>query len=199
MAKGKHPVPFRTRKLSPSAPMVLRGGPRGRVGRRRALPRKKKAAPQFWVERPFSFYGLAVRGASRTGQRHSARGPPERGHPSWVTLQVPVLVVEPVVLGDVEPHQPQGAVLAHVREQRRDLGRLARDRARGRLRQQDRLTGERADLADGGPEHAEERVPRAVEVAVDSDPRHVVRSRPPGVHRPGALLVSLQGPQPGYV
>src|SRR5579875_580953 len=35
IAKGKHPVPFRTRKLSPSAPMVLRGGPRGRVGRRR--------------------------------------------------------------------------------------------------------------------------------------------------------------------
>ena len=35
MAKGKHPVPFRTRKLSPSAPMVLRGGLRGRVGRRR--------------------------------------------------------------------------------------------------------------------------------------------------------------------
>jgi hypothetical protein len=35
IAKGKHPVPFRTRKLSSSAPMVLRGGPRGRVGRRR--------------------------------------------------------------------------------------------------------------------------------------------------------------------
>jgi hypothetical protein len=35
MAKGKRPVPSRTRKLSPSAPMVLRGGPRGRVGRRR--------------------------------------------------------------------------------------------------------------------------------------------------------------------
>ena len=35
IAKGKHPDPFRTRKLSPSAPMVLRGGPRGRVGRRR--------------------------------------------------------------------------------------------------------------------------------------------------------------------
>src|ERR671928_777369 len=39
MAKGKHPVPFRTRKLSPSAPMVLRGRPRGRVGHRRAQPR----------------------------------------------------------------------------------------------------------------------------------------------------------------
>src|SRR5829696_8894984 len=35
MAKGKRPVPFRTRKLSPSAPMVLRGRLRGRVGRRR--------------------------------------------------------------------------------------------------------------------------------------------------------------------
>ena len=35
MAKGKRPVPSRTRKLSLSAPMVLRGGLRGRVGRRR--------------------------------------------------------------------------------------------------------------------------------------------------------------------
>ena len=35
MAKGKRPVPFRTRKLSLSAPMVLRGRLRGRVGRRR--------------------------------------------------------------------------------------------------------------------------------------------------------------------
>jgi hypothetical protein len=35
MAGGRHPFPFRTRKLSPPAPMVLRGGPRGRVGRRR--------------------------------------------------------------------------------------------------------------------------------------------------------------------
>ena len=40
MAKGKRPAPFRTRKLSPSAPMVLRGGPRGRVGRRRTFFRK---------------------------------------------------------------------------------------------------------------------------------------------------------------
>src|SRR5215213_6290203 len=33
MAKGKHPAPFRTRKLSLSAPMVLHGGPCGRLGR----------------------------------------------------------------------------------------------------------------------------------------------------------------------
>src|SRR5579863_3297088 len=36
MAAGKRPVPSRTRKLSPPAPMVLPGGPGGRVGHRRA-------------------------------------------------------------------------------------------------------------------------------------------------------------------
>ena len=35
IAVGKRPVPFRTRKLSPPAPMVLRSGERGRVGHRR--------------------------------------------------------------------------------------------------------------------------------------------------------------------
>ena len=35
IARGKRPVTFRTRKLRLSAPMVLRGGPRGRVGHRR--------------------------------------------------------------------------------------------------------------------------------------------------------------------
>jgi hypothetical protein len=35
IAVGKHPVTFRTRKLSPPAPMVLHRGRCGRVGRRR--------------------------------------------------------------------------------------------------------------------------------------------------------------------
>ena len=35
IASGKRPVTFRTRKLRLTAPMVLRGGPRGRVGHRR--------------------------------------------------------------------------------------------------------------------------------------------------------------------
>ena len=35
MAAGKRPVPFRTRKLSPPAPMVLHSGGCGRVGYRR--------------------------------------------------------------------------------------------------------------------------------------------------------------------
>src|SRR5689334_7255602 len=37
IALGKRPVTFRTRKLSLSAPMVLQGGPCGRVGHRRTI------------------------------------------------------------------------------------------------------------------------------------------------------------------
>src|SRR3954447_10986373 len=40
IAKGKHPAPFRTRKLSLSAPMVLQAGACGRVGRRRTYFRR---------------------------------------------------------------------------------------------------------------------------------------------------------------
>jgi hypothetical protein len=37
LAEGSHPVPSRTRKLSPPAPMVLPGKLGGRVGRRRSI------------------------------------------------------------------------------------------------------------------------------------------------------------------
>jgi hypothetical protein len=37
IASGERPVTFRTRKLSLSAPMVLQGGPCGRVGHRRTI------------------------------------------------------------------------------------------------------------------------------------------------------------------
>ncbi len=43
IARGKRPAPFRTRKLSPSAPMVLRGRLRGRVGRRRTIIREGRS------------------------------------------------------------------------------------------------------------------------------------------------------------
>src|ERR1700754_3044984 len=45
IAVGKHPVPSRTRKLSPPAPMVLHGRPCGRVGRRRTQP-EEEGPPQ---------------------------------------------------------------------------------------------------------------------------------------------------------
>src|SRR5207248_7052401 len=41
IAVGSHPFPFRTRKLSPPAPMVLGGRPPGRVGRRRIFSREE--------------------------------------------------------------------------------------------------------------------------------------------------------------
>src|SRR3954447_12380092 len=51
LAEGSHPVPFRTRKLSPPAPMVLPGKLGGRVGRRRSIfatpPRTSGAAFAF--------------------------------------------------------------------------------------------------------------------------------------------------------
>ena len=43
MAEGRHPVPFRTRKLSPPAPMVLPWRRGGRVGRRRDFISKEAA------------------------------------------------------------------------------------------------------------------------------------------------------------
>jgi hypothetical protein len=41
MAEGRHPVPSRTRKLSPPAPMVLHGRLCGRVGHRRNQHRER--------------------------------------------------------------------------------------------------------------------------------------------------------------
>ena len=47
MAEGKHPVPYRTRKLSLPAPMVLHAGACGRVGDRRTThhPRRGPGTP----------------------------------------------------------------------------------------------------------------------------------------------------------
>ncbi len=43
IAEGRHPVPFRTRKLSPPAPMVLPWRRGGRVGRRRDIVARRAA------------------------------------------------------------------------------------------------------------------------------------------------------------
>jgi hypothetical protein len=47
VAGGKHPFPFRTRQLSPPAPMVLRAKVRGRVGRCREVIFKALLARAF--------------------------------------------------------------------------------------------------------------------------------------------------------
>jgi hypothetical protein len=53
IARGKRPVPSRTRKLSLSAPMVLRGPLRGRVGRRRTQLMTRVVR---FAERPSSYF-----------------------------------------------------------------------------------------------------------------------------------------------
>ena len=53
-AKGVHPIPSRTRKLSPSASMVLRGRPRGRVDRRQPIFIKEKPRHDLISCRGFS-------------------------------------------------------------------------------------------------------------------------------------------------
>ena len=47
IAEGKRPVPFRTRKLSPPAPMVLHSTGCGRVGHRRTPVVRR--GPTWWV------------------------------------------------------------------------------------------------------------------------------------------------------
>ena len=64
IAKGKDPVPFRTRKLSSSAPMVMRGGPRGRVGRRRTCTEEGRSPHR--VERPSSHARKPLSGPAST-------------------------------------------------------------------------------------------------------------------------------------
>src|SRR6478735_11537611 len=76
IARGKRPVPFRTRKLSLSAPMVLQGGPCGRVGHRRTSFEKwpPRAGWPFRVNsRDCPDAGRA--GGSRDGRAGVARRP----------------------------------------------------------------------------------------------------------------------------
>src|SRR6476619_5107446 len=49
IAEGSHPVPFRTRKLSPPAPMVLPWRRGGRVGRRRDIFAKSRPSGRLFA------------------------------------------------------------------------------------------------------------------------------------------------------
>jgi hypothetical protein len=53
ISEGSHPFPSRTRKLSPPEPMVLRGKPRGRVGRRRIFLDGRQSLSRGWRPSPF--------------------------------------------------------------------------------------------------------------------------------------------------
>src|ERR687892_316425 len=75
IAEGKHPVPFRTRKLSPPAPMVLPWRRGGRVGRCRNIfsTRPRRGLVAFWAT--LSFVGTRPGGARHGSGR---KGPVSR-------------------------------------------------------------------------------------------------------------------------
>src|SRR5690349_25158748 len=82
IALGKRPVTIRTRKLSLTAPMVLQGGPCGRVGHRRTNfienPRTSRSGGFLRSGQISEFHGPFVngkraRGAQRRPAAFSAR------------------------------------------------------------------------------------------------------------------------------
>ena len=70
IAWGKRPVPFRTRKLRPTAPMVLHPRECGRVGHRRTTlsnTRKRRRAPHHQVRGPSPLTPPTHHTSTRTG------------------------------------------------------------------------------------------------------------------------------------
>src|ERR1017187_8326574 len=81
------------------------------------------------------------------GWRHLvADAQPERRFGGRVVFDAPVLVVDAVVLGDVEPDQAECPVRGHAVEQVLDLGGLAGPGPDGGLRQQHRPAGKSPDV-----------------------------------------------------
>jgi hypothetical protein len=74
MAQGNHPIPSRTRKLSPAARMVLPGPPGGRVRRRRpSLPQRPPRSTTIGAGVAFLCLSWG-----RVGVRYLGRGAPSR-------------------------------------------------------------------------------------------------------------------------
>src|ERR1700730_12936144 len=121
---------------------------------------------------------------------------PESHRGGWAVLDVPVLMVEPVILGNVKPHQPQQAVLVQAGEQVRNLCRRPSHWTHGGLGKQYRLAGKDPYLGDGLAEDISEGFVRAIIIAIDSDPGYVLCAGPPRGNRPGTMLICLESPEP---
>ena len=85
IAEGRHPVPYRTRKLSPPAPMVLPGKLGGRVGRRRDSSRSAACGRRFVVpgvpRRRRALPPPRTARCAREGHRGRPPQPPEPSRP----------------------------------------------------------------------------------------------------------------------
>ena len=100
-------------------------------------------------------YGIPSHGGWRDtnghgmGQLVAIRPAGRRLSAAGVVLDAPVLMVDPLVLGHVEPHQPERRVPPHPGEQIPDLAKPGPPGPHGGLRQQHRLGRELPDLGNG--------------------------------------------------
>src|SRR5690348_4801661 len=124
---------------------------------------------------------------------------PERRFGRLIVFDTPVLVVNAVVLRDVEPHQPERAIVAHSGEQVRDLPGLISFGTHRDLGQQHRSTGKGPYFGDSLAEDAEEGLRRIIVITVDPDPGDVLLAGPPRSDRTSTPLIRLKCPQPGDV
>ena len=115
IAEGRHPVPYRTRKLSPPAPMVLPGKLGGRVGRRRDSSRS--AAPEAALRRSRPWACAPGRVPARcapwrtTKRSRTVPGapPPARpGAPAAATPPTPAPAASPAVPPEAPAPPPNG-------------------------------------------------------------------------------------------
>src|SRR6202021_664616 len=111
----------------------------------------------------------------RAGRQFLGRPQTEGDRGRQAVFEPPVLMIDPAVLGLVEPHQPERLVGRHALEQVQDLDGLAGLGTGGGLRQQHRPAREGPYLFDGLAEDADEGVARPLVVTVDADPVHVLR------------------------
>src|SRR6266699_3468210 len=122
---------------------------------------------------------------------------PERGDCGRVAFQSPVLVVDAVMLGEIEPYEPGKMVVGDASYQRRDLTRLSRKLPDAHLRQQHRVVGDLANLPELAAAAKAEGVGPVVVVSVDAYPVHVTRAWPVSARRAGVFGIVAQRPQPG--
>src|ERR1035441_1461660 len=112
-------------------------------------------------------------------QRKSSGASPERRSGCLAVFDVPVLVVDPLVLVYVEPHEPDRSVQAHPEKWVWNLPSLAGVGTHRHLGQQEGQAGKGPHLNNRLTEDAEESLGGLVVVAVDAYPVHVFRARPP--------------------
>src|ERR1022692_3598768 len=116
-----------------------------------------------------------------------------------VIFQSPVLMIDPAVLGLVEPDQPEQMVATNPGEQARDDASLPSDLSGGCLGEQQWFPGEFSYRVDGGPENSGKGVLPIIVISVNSCPVNICRAGPVVPQRAGARVAFVNRPYRGDV